>query len=186
MKKIIFLVAFLLLGINLTGTLSLFESKIDVPVEAELASWKIKVNDILIGQETDFEINDIVWENNPNIKDGKTAPSAKGYFDLEIIPDDVDVAFNYKITVDDTNYKDSNFKIESIEIENSDITKEEENIYTGFFSLDDIKNNITTKIRFNLVWENDEEKNDLDSEYIGIDKEIGIPITMEFSQYIQE
>ena len=56
MKKIIFLVAFLLLGINLTGTLSLFESKIDVPVEAELASWKIKVNDILIGQETDFEL----------------------------------------------------------------------------------------------------------------------------------
>lgn len=184
MKKIIFIVAFLLLVINFTGTFSLFESKIDVPVEAELAGWNIKVNNILIGQETDFEINDIVWKDNPNIKDGKTAPGAKGYFDLEIVPDDVDVAFNYKITIDDTNYKDSNFKIESIEIKDSDVVKVDENIYTGFFSLEDVKNKKTTKIRFNLIWENDEEKNDLDSQYIGIDKEISIPINMEFSQYL--
>lgn len=186
MKKIIFFIAFLLLSINLIGTFSLFESRVNVPVEMELAKWHIKVNNNLIGQQSEFIIDDIVWKDNAHIKDGKTAPSASGYFDLEIVPEDVDVAFNYIITFDETSYKDSNFKIESIEIDDSNVKELSENVYTGFFSLDDIKNNKITKIRFNLIWENNEEKNDLDSEYIGTDKEINIPFLIEFSQYLNE
>lgn len=183
MKKIIFLLIICLLGINLINTFSLFESEITTPVEIKVAGFNIKVNNNLIGEETKIIIDDVIWENNENIKDGKTAPGAIGYFDLEIIPEDVDVAFTYSFEIDSTEYENSNFKIESIE-EDENVVKENEKKYSGVFTTDDIKNNKTHKVRFNLVWENDEEKNDLDSTYIGVSKQINIPITMSFSQLI--
>ncbi len=182
MKKLIFVLALCLLSINFIGTFSLFESNIKAPVEAKLAGWSIKVNNNLIGEQSEFIIDDIIWENNENIKDGKTAPGAVGYFDLEIVPEDVDVAFTYEFIVDKNAYENGNFKILSIETEDS--IEMEENKYSGMFSLEDIKNNKVSKVRFNLIWENNEENNELDSEYIGIDKIINIPITINFSQYL--
>ena len=183
MKKLIFILALCLFCVNFIGTFSLFESNIDIPVETKIARWSIKVNSNLIGEQSEFVINDVIWENNENIKDGKTAPGAVGYFDLEIVPENVDVAFTYEFVVDENAYENGNFKISSIETEDSNVIMEE-NKYSGMFSLEDIKNNKVSKVRFNLIWENNEENNELDSEYIGIDKEINIPITINFSQYL--
>ena len=44
MKKLIFLLIFCLLGINLINTFSLFESDVTSPVEAKVAGFNIKVN----------------------------------------------------------------------------------------------------------------------------------------------
>ena len=183
MRKLIFILALCLLGINFIGTLSLFESNVKAPVEATIAGWSIKVNNNLIGEQSEFTINDVIWKDNDNIKDGKTAPGAVGYFDLEIVPEDVDVAFTYEFIVDENAYENGNFKILSIETEDEDIVIDK-NKYSGIFSLEDIKNNKISKARFSLIWENNEENNELDSEYIGIDKEINIPITINFSQYL--
>jgi len=184
MKKILFLIVFFLLIINVVGTLSIFESNIEAPVESTLAGWKIRVNDNLIGQDTEFEINDIIWENNSHVKDGKTAPGTIGYFDLEIVPEDVNVSFSYTFSIDDESYEDTNFKLLSVDTDASEIVKIDDSTYSGVYFLDDIEAGKSTIVRFNLMWENNEEDSLLDSSYIGVDKTINIPITMSFSQYV--
>lgn len=70
-------------------------------MEILFAKWQILVNNVDITSEKSASINLIpVMEENVNIADSTVAPSSKGYFDIAIDPSNVDVSFNYSISLD--------------------------------------------------------------------------------------
>lgn len=183
MKRVYIMIGLIIICTVLTGTYSLYESNVTTPVEMTPASFKIKVNDTLIGTDSNLEINSINWNESSNVKPGKAAPGLSGYFELVIDSSDVDLAFTYTISIDDTNFDKGNFKVKSVTgLEDMDLTN---NIYSGLFTKENVKNNKVKTVRFDLEWENNEENNESDSEYIGKNVTIDIPITLHFEQYIE-
>lgn len=68
------------------------------------AKWQILVNDTDITNSKSSSINLVpIMEENPNITDGTVAPSSKGYFDINIDPTNVNVSFNYSISLNVVN-----------------------------------------------------------------------------------
>lgn len=70
-------------------------------LEAQFAKWKILVNnnDITNGSVSSIELIPVIDENS-NVAKNKLAPSSKGYFDIEIDPSNVEVSFDYKISLE--------------------------------------------------------------------------------------
>lgn len=64
------------------------------------AQWQILVNndDITNNTTSSVVLNPIINENE-YVESNKLAPSSSGYFDISIDPTNVDVAFNYEITL---------------------------------------------------------------------------------------
>lgn len=64
------------------------------------AQWQILVNndDITNNTSSSVVLNPIINENE-YVESNKLAPSSSGYFDISIDPTNVDVAFNYEITL---------------------------------------------------------------------------------------
>ena len=73
-------------------------------VKMSFAQWQILVNDEDITNNTSSSVtlNPII-EQNEYVESNKLAPSSTGYFDISIDPTNVDVAFNYTITLDVVN-----------------------------------------------------------------------------------
>lgn len=70
-------------------------------VTLDFAKWQILVNneDITKGNETTIEITPNIYKS-ANVKENTIAPSSKGYFDITINPENVDVSFEYNLTLE--------------------------------------------------------------------------------------
>ena len=70
-------------------------------LKMSFAQWQILVNndDIINNSSSSIVLNPIIDENK-YVENNKIAPSSTGYFDIEIDPSNVDVSFNYNITLD--------------------------------------------------------------------------------------
>lgn len=63
-----------------------------------IASWNIKVNDLAITSNTDISASIVpVFPGTENIAKDIIAPTAEGYFDLNLDFSDTDVSFEYEI-----------------------------------------------------------------------------------------
>lgn len=73
-------------------------------IKMSFAQWQILVNeeDITNNNSSSVTLNPIINKSEYVEKD-KIAPSSSGYFDISIDPTNVDVAFNYSITLDVVN-----------------------------------------------------------------------------------
>lgn len=73
-------------------------------LKMSFAQWQILVNneDIVNNTSSSVTINPII-DKNEYIENDKIAPSSTGYFDISIDPSNVDVSFNYNITLDVVN-----------------------------------------------------------------------------------
>ena len=76
-------------------------------VEMVFAKWQILVNneDITDNNSSSVEITPTIAASD-NVKENKLAPTSEGYYDIEIDPSNVDVSFNYKISINDSEMKD--------------------------------------------------------------------------------
>ena len=84
------------------NTYAKYISSIDSDATADVASWKIYVNNNDVTSGNSFSnIITPVFEGNSNIASGVIAPTAEGYFDLEIDASDTDVSLKYTITTSD-------------------------------------------------------------------------------------
>ena len=97
LKKVYLLLALtclLLLVSLIQSTYAKYVSKAEVGSNFAIATWNFKVNEQDINNNNDLS-NVIVpvFENNPNIKDNVLAPTAEGYFDINIDHSSVDVSF---------------------------------------------------------------------------------------------
>lgn len=98
-----FKIIVLLLSLSVTvflmnHTYSRYVSSSTNNIETSFAKWQILVNNEDIANESSSEIEfNPVIEENEFVRDGKMAPSSKGYFDIEIDSSNTDVAFEYNL-----------------------------------------------------------------------------------------
>ncbi len=104
LKKVRFIIAFMSLSVCLcfmSSTYSRYIASTTGNVDALFAKWQILVNenDITNNSSSSIDIVPII-EENEYVADGVIAPSSEGYFDVVINPSNVDVSFQYSITLD--------------------------------------------------------------------------------------
>lgn len=99
LKIIIFIVLLLSFVSTVKTTYSRYVSEASGNVTANIANWKVKVNNTDITASTSNTVSitpQIV--SNSNVKSGKIAPGSEGYFDIVVDPSDVDVSYTMSIS----------------------------------------------------------------------------------------
>lgn len=156
-KRIKIILILLTLSVTLSfmsHTYSRYVADATSNIELSFAKWQLLVNneDITTGTTNNIEITPVI-EENTNIKANTIAPSSKGYFDILVNPSNVEVSFDYKVTIDILNENLPDILISKYAIlsdtyvEGTEVTKE------------DITNNeITGTLVFNNKQENFEFK----------------------------
>jgi hypothetical protein len=171
-------------------TYALLETNAEAKITEDVGKWQIKLNgtDISKGLTEDFNITNFIYTDNNNTADGVLSPGRSGYFDIIIDPTGTDVSVRYDITINinNTDYP-SNIIFDVSNMSDSSIIKSQVNTYSGYISLNEIKQNKTENLRVNIKWNNDDQYNDSDST-MGTTKNqyINIPVTVNVSQYLGE
>jgi hypothetical protein len=113
-------------------------------VTMEFANWQILINneDITNGETSIIELTPHIYKS-AHVKENTIAPSSKGYFDITINPENVDVSFEYNLTLEVLNENMPDILVTKYSIIEKD-TKEEdikinnisENTITGYKNID--------------------------------------------------
>lgn len=202
MKKIWILSSLIMLIITLyqiNSAYAKYYTEAEGMVEETIGAWIVKVNGTNIATGTDiqeFTINELTYNSNDYVLEGKIAPGLLGYFDVEIDATEASVAVRYDVSInfDQLDLTDSIYFARLVKVvdgvESTDgITKTDESTYTGVVSLDDIQNKKTNTIRVYLGWDDDGTggNDEADSE-LGLQKDIqiSIPVEVKASQYLGE
>lgn len=103
-KILCILIPFCLFLCFMSNTYSRYVADTTGNLKMSFAQWQILVNneDITTGATSSVVLTPII-DKNKYVKNNKIAPSSSGYFDISIDPSNVDVAFNYSITLDVAN-----------------------------------------------------------------------------------
>ena len=160
-KKLVFFILFILLFFLfffILNTFAKYLSSVSSSANVSIASWNIKVNNVTINENTDISSTIIpVFPGNEHMASNIIAPTAEGYFDLDIDVANVDVSFHYSITstvADNSPVKD--FIITGYSMDNQpkiEFTPEEEKIISEDILL---TSGITNrKIRVYIKWIDD-------------------------------
>ncbi len=184
---ILFVILLTITAYVLTDSFALFESDADFVVNSDIGKWEIDVNGSLINETSTFMISNVHVDSDSNVRENLFAPGTQGYFDIVINPNDTDVSIYYEI-VCRTDYITNN-QITLTRIENvnkPDLIYTAEYTYAGVIPLSEIKNNVSTTIRFYITWNNNENNNEIDSLYGTSSDEFEIPIEITFRQYTGE
>ena len=100
--KILLVIISLAVSLSLmSNTYSRYVADTTGNLEVQFAKWKILVNenDITNGSTSSIELTPVIDENE-NVAKNKLAPSSKGHFDIQIDPSNVEVSFDYTITLE--------------------------------------------------------------------------------------
>lgn len=168
----------------MSNTYSRYVANTTGNVEVQFAKWQILVNenDITTSSSSSIELTPVV-EQNQYVADNKVAPSSKGYFDIDIDPTNVEVSFDYSIslTIENTNIPDLMITKYSIVDSSYDEDKDElqinnikDNTITGSLTYDNKTENFkfepfTIRIYFEWYEGTDEIMNDLADSEVGND-----------------
>lgn len=189
-RKLLIILTIILMFVTIyviKDTYALFESNKIVNTNTNIAKWNVMINGKNINNEQRFIIDSINILEKGNVKNGKMAPGAEGYFDIVIEPNDTDTSIIYNVTFDFAKVNGS-FKINKIEeITSGNLIMTGESTYSKVITLDEIKRGVTNTIRVYIKWDNIEENNEEDSQ-IGLTKNnfINIPVIVEVTQYLGE
>ena len=187
-KDIKFIIIFIfIVGISFIylfqATYAKYRKQITTEVNANVASWNIKINDEAIANKKKLA-NSItpIFDENEYVKANTLAPGVTGHFDIIIDSSNVDVDFTYEITAslaEDTDLKD--FKITGYELNDSGTINKYDSSITG----DLVKNTKNTKIRFYVAWVDDdtnEMDNSEDTTYAVNHTNVIYNLTIKFTQ----
>ena len=189
-KKLLYLIfsIFALLTVyEITNTYGLLETKNKMSVNPSIAKWNVLINGTDIKTGENFSVNSVNLSDSVNVLNGKIAPGAFGYFDIEIDPTNTDTSIIYSITFDFSLLSNS-FIIDKIEETTSgNLIRTGSSTYSKVITLDEIKENAKNNVRVYIKWENNEENNEIDSQ-IGLTKDnyINIPVSISAMQYLGE
>lgn len=116
-------------------------------MEMQFAKWKILVNnnDITDGSVSSIELTPVLDENS-NVAKNKLAPSSKGYFDIEIDPTNVEVSFDYEVSLEVLNED-----IPDLLVTKYSIIKSDDNLDKDFLELDIVDNVISGTFKYKNV-----------------------------------
>lgn len=184
----------------MSSTYSRYIADANGNIKIGFAKWQIKVNNNDITDSSVSSINIVpVIKENDNIAENTVAPTSSGYFDIVIDPTNVDVSFNYSISIKLLNENMPDLVITEYAIidetldENSQITYTPlvDEIISGSFtySKDTIYSPFTVRVGFKWYEGDNENMNDEADTAIGKDaainnSELQIQATIHFEQNI--
>lgn len=85
----------------MSSTYSRYVANTNGNIKVGFAKWQIKVNNNDITDNSVSSINIVpVIKENDNIAENTVAPSSSGHFDIVIDPTNVDVSFDYSISIE--------------------------------------------------------------------------------------
>lgn len=134
----------------------------DIPI----ARWNIKVNDTSIKNgDTLTSVITPVFPGSEHIAEGIIAPTAEGYFDLNLDCTDADVSFSYNITIfPNENSSVSDIITTGYSIDDGDIISFDDTANTitdNIYYSSDITNRM---IRVYIKWNDDSQTENMDNE----------------------
>ncbi len=116
-------------------------------MEMQFAKWKILVNnnDITDGNVSTIELTPVLDENS-NVAKNKLAPSSKGYFDIEIDPTNVEVSFDYTVSLEVLNED-----IPDLLVTKYSLIKNDDDLDTDAIQMDIVDNVISGTFKYKNV-----------------------------------
>ena len=136
------------------GTYTAYETLTNGRITPNIAKWNISVDGFKIttGEVQTVGLSNIVW-NSSNAVNGKALPGSTGTAKAIIDPMDTDVAIKYTFEIIDKSVDDTKFlKVTNINDNGNNLIRVGENVYTGIFSLDDIKNKVKKELVLDVEW----------------------------------
>lgn len=192
-KKIIKILILIMVSISLFSIINAaYKTMLNTRINSKVTPWVIFVNNQNIAsiEKKTFSINEVI-KNNNNVQEGKIAPGVIIELPIEIDATKTqNMDIRYDIIVDGLKENQPNFKIMSVTGENleKEIIRTDINKYTGIITKTEIENNNIHKLSVSVIWENDENYNELDTA-LGIQEErqlLNIPMRVNISQYGNE
>lgn len=136
------------------GTYTAYETLTNGKITPNMAKWNISVDGFKV-TSSDVQtigLSNITW-NSSNAVNGKALPGSTGTVKITIDPLDTDVAIKYTFEIVDKNVDDTKFlKVTNINDNGNNLIRVGENVYTGIFSLDDIKKQTKKELTFDVEW----------------------------------
>lgn len=136
------------------GTYTAYETLTNGKITPNMAKWNISVDGFKV-TSSDVQtigLSNITW-NSSNAVNGKALPGSTGTVKITIDPMDTDVAIKYTFEIVDKNVDDTKFlKVTNINDNGNNLIRVGENVYTGIFSLDDIKNKVKKELVLDVEW----------------------------------
>lgn len=188
-KKIILLLAFLSLFVciyEVATTYAKYFTQTTGSIGSNIKKWDIKVNGESI--KNGYKLNNVItayFENNKHTAKNKIAPDSEGYFLINLDYSNVDLSFQYEITIEDNDLV-NDINIYKLEVDGQEITTTNNTISN---TIDINDPNDTTKakeIKVYIKWNDDENSgatmnNEEDTkvaiDYKTVDFNIGIKLT---------
>ena len=169
-KILLILISFLAIIVLLYQVITiyaLFQNEVIGVIKMDNAVWKISINGLEVssGIVENLVIDQIIVENNENVKEGKIAPGVRGSFQIEINPNNTQVSVRYDVKLESTEMENSKIEISDIEegLVNNELIKTGENTYTGIIPLYQIRQGVKNEIKVYVNWTNDEQNNEVDT-----------------------
>lgn len=176
----VFIVVLCLGYLGYKSTYASYETNVFGNINPQIADWKILVNGVdaaLSDDSLDLDSSSFKWDcPSGGVREKKVGPGCSGVMNLSIDASSTEVAVLYEFDIVDKNIvPEKILKITNIQFSNSNFYKTDISKYSGYLSLDDIKNNPTLNISIEVIWEDtgdivyDEEFFTNDENYITID-----------------
>jgi hypothetical protein len=103
LKKTLFIIACICACVSIvivSTTYSKYKTSVSGTADIEIAKWNILINDITIKNHDDLsQVITPIFLGNDNINPDIIAPTAEGYFELNINYENSDLSFDYEITI---------------------------------------------------------------------------------------
>ena len=184
----IFIVAFSFCYLFQTS-LAKYRKQVNGNISLNIAKWNIKINNESVDNKSVLANNIVpVFEGNEYAKDSVLAPGSKGYCDIIIDAEDVDVDFTYELTIsipEENSIKDlktTDYVINPTADNTNKLTYSSNTPITGTI----LHKTKSTKIRLYFEWydEEDNQMNNKDDTEVGINEESKaiISANIKFSQ----
>ncbi len=128
--KILFILVTLAITVSLmSSTYSRYVADTTGNLEGQFANWKILVNenDITNGNSSSIQLTPVIY-NNDNVANNKIAPSSKGYFDIVVDASNVEVSFDYEVTLDILNENIPDLLISEYSILNNNVNEDDDTV----------------------------------------------------------
>jgi len=182
-KRLIFgsIFALILLCLAIVDTYGVFETNASATSSFNIGSWEILLNGNDISLNQDITISDFVYQNNTHIEDGYFAPGSTAYLDLVINASNCDVAMEYELELDTSEFDD----YPNISLVVTDMATN--TVISGDTVQGQILLNSQSKIvtlRFSLVWTDNVLYDESDTSLI--DASLSFNVSANFSQLIEE
>ena len=173
--------AIILLCLVVVDTYGVFETEATASSVFDIGNWEILLNGNDISLEQSITLSDFIYQNDSHIEDGYFAPGSTAYFDLVINASNCDVAMEYELDIDTSEFDDyPNISLVVTNLDSNTVISND--TISGQILLNSVSKTLT--LRFSLVWTNNALYDESDTSLI--DGSLAFNISAYFAQLIEE